>query len=46
MHTHTLKHYFAGALGLCVAVILFGWAYAPPQLDESSRGVEWESLYR
>jgi hypothetical protein len=33
MHNHTLRHYFAGALGLCVAVILLGWVYAPPQQD-------------
>ena len=33
MDKHTLRHYFAAALGLCVAVILLGWAYAPPALD-------------
>jgi hypothetical protein len=32
MHIHQLRHYGAGALGLMVAMIVFGWAYAlPPQ---------------
>jgi hypothetical protein len=45
MHTHTLRHYFAGALGLCGAVILLGWAYAPPQQDFESAPVVGRVTY-